>query len=96
MAAGDADSLRDRYKTLVNQTLPSTYTKPIRLNHCFGRVVLDWLFQDVWYGKVEKPAYKHLSAEQLEKCIGRMETWLDDHAVLVADNAASLKMRGKK
>ena len=89
------DALQAEYQTLINQTLPSTYTQPIRFNHCFGRVVLDWLFDDVWYGHVDRPAYRHLTAEQLSRCIDRMHQWIADHSVLVADNARSLQLRGK-
>ena len=92
----DRDALQARYQTLINETLPAAYTQPIRFNHCFGRVVLDWLFGDVWYDHVERPAYRNLTAEQLTACIERMETWLQNHAVLVADNAASLAVRGKR
>lgn len=92
----DAAALRERYQALINETLPSTYTQPIRFNHCFGRVVLDWLFDDVWYDHVERPAYKNLTADQLAACIGRMEAWLADHNLLVADNDASLRVRGKR
>ena len=91
--SSNVEVLRERYQTLINQTLPATYSQPIRFNHCFGRVVLDWLFGAVWYDHIERPAYKHLTNEQLARCIGRMELWLADHATLVADNAASLEMR---
>ena len=94
--ADETAGLRQRYQTLVNDTLPATYTQPIRFNHCFGRVVLDWLFGDVWYGHVERPAYRNLTADQLRGCIGRMERWLADHDTLVSDNAASLRLRGKQ
>ena len=91
--ASARDTLEARYRTLVNETLPGTFTQPIRFNHCFARVVLDWLFGDVWYGHVDRPAYRHLTADQLGRCIGRMERWLADPAVLIADNDASLALR---
>ena len=85
--------LRTRYRTLINETLPAAIHEPIRFNHCFGRVVLDWLFQDVWYDHLGRPAYKHLDEQQLAACIERMESWLADRNVLIADNDASLRYR---
>ena len=91
----DRDQLQAEYQELVNQTLPSTYTQPVRFNHCFARIVLDWLFGDVWYDHLDRPAYKHLDADQLTRCIERMQEWIADHNVLVADNQFSLQVRGK-
>ena len=91
----DRERLQAEYQTLINQTLPATYTQPVRFNHCFGRIVLDWLFGDVWYDHLDRPAYRHLTAEQLSQCIERMRLWLDDHDTLVADNRFSLSVRGK-
>ena len=75
--------------------LPAEIHAPVRFNHCFARCALDWLFGDVWYDHLKKPAYRHLTADQLGKLIGRIEQWRADRAVLEADNAASLGYRGK-
>ncbi|MEM1325791.1 MAG: hypothetical protein AAGI23_07555 [Bacteroidota bacterium] len=89
--------LQTRYSELINDILPQEIQQPIRFNHCFGRVVLDWLFQDVWYKHIEKrPAYKQLSEEQLKRAISRMEKWLEDREMLVADNRASLNYRASR
>ena len=93
----ETDALREEYRTLLNETLPARIQSPIRFNHCFARVVLDWLFADVWYGHVAKPAYRHLTDDQLRRCIARMRLWLTDRAVLESDNARSLALRrGRK
>lgn len=86
------------YKQLLNVTLPATYTFPVRFNHCFNRIVLDWLFQDCWYNHLSRrqTAISQLSEEQLQQVIGRMQLWLQDQQVLIADNQASLFHRSKK
>lgn len=89
-------TLQARYLELINTILPATIQQPIRLNHCFGRVILDWLFQDVWYEHIKKrPAYQQLSEMQLQQAIERMEKWLEDGEILVRDNRDSLFYRGK-
>jgi hypothetical protein len=89
--------LVDQYKRLLNETLPATYTQPVRFNHCFSRIVLDWLFQDCWYQHLDrkKQAYGQLTDSQLQSAISRMQEWLQNHSLLVADNLASLQYRGK-
>ena len=48
------EDLLTEFKTMINQTLPATYQSPVRFNHCFARIILDWLFQDVWYNHLDK------------------------------------------
>lgn len=40
------DDLTAAYKRLINVDLPAKYTTPVRFNHCFNRIILDWLFTD--------------------------------------------------
>lgn len=90
------ESLREKYLQLVNTTLPKEINSPVRFNHCFARIALDWLFQDVWYNHIEKrPAYKTLNEQQLKSVIQRMESWRSDRTIIVADNRQSLIYRGK-
>ena len=86
------------YKHLLNEVLPATYKQPVRFNHCFNRIVLDWLFQDCWYHHLSrsKTAMNQLSATQLQQAIGRMQLWLKNQQILVNDNEASLRYRGKR
>lgn len=86
------------YIQLLNGMLPATYTHPVRFNHCFNRIVLDWLFQDCWYNCLSRrqTAISQLSEEQLHQAVGRMQLWLREPQVLIADNEASLRYRGKK
>ena len=87
--------LVDTYKKLVNITLPATYTFPVRYNHCFGRIILDWLFQDCWYHHLHrnKPAFSQLNEQQLQSAISRMNEWIKDQQLLMDDNVASLNYR---
>jgi hypothetical protein len=62
------------YKQLIDHTLPAAYTYPVRFHHCFGHIILDWLFGGCWYNLLykNKPAVSQLSEQQLEAAIRRM------------------------
>ncbi len=91
------DNLTETYRTLINETLPATYQSPVRFNHCFNRIILDWLFADCWYPYLDrnKTAISQLSDMQLQQAIARMNEWLLNHDVLIADNLNSLQYRKK-
>lgn len=92
------EALRERYTGLINHTLPGTFTQPVRFNHCFARIVLDWLYQDCWYNHLDKtkPAYKQLTPQQLSIAIERMDAWLREPSLLETDNNTSLAYRRKR
>ncbi|WP_345949972.1 hypothetical protein ABDD95_00665 [Mucilaginibacter sp. PAMB04274] len=94
----DRVSVIGRYKQLLNEILPATFTEPVRYNHCFNRIVLDWLLQDVWYNHLDKSktAISQLSQTQLQKMVERMEQWLKQPELLFSDNQQSLKWRRKQ
>ncbi len=83
------------YKNLINNILPATYQSPVRFNHCFNRIILDWLFQDCWYHHLDtnKTAISQLHNEQLAMMIERMNAWLTNHQMLIEDNEKSLRYR---
>jgi len=89
--------LLNRYRELLNEVLPASFTQPVRHNHCFNRIVLDWLFSDVWYNHLDKSktAISQLNDEQLCTMIERMELWLKHSEVLFEDNRKSLAYRRK-
>ncbi len=93
----DNISLISRYKQLLNEILPASFTKPVRYNHCFNRIVLDWLFQDVWYNHLNnsKTAISQLDTTQLQQMVERMEQWLLEPDLLFEDNQKSLNWRKK-
>ncbi len=85
------------YKNLINVQLPAAYTFPVHYNHCFNRIILDWLFNDCWYNHLDKKrtAICQLTEQQFSSAIERMNTWLQNQDVLIADNNASLRFRKK-
>lgn len=94
----DHIALIHRYKQLLNEILPASFTKPVRYNHCFNRIVLDWLFQGVWYDHLDnsKTAISQLDTIQLQQMIERMEQWLLNPDLLFEDNKKSLTWRKGK
>lgn len=95
----DITQLRAAYDRLVHERLPAAARAsgdwPIQDDHCFGRVVLDTLFDDEWYGHVDgRPASRHLSATELRAAIEIARRLLDEGRSLVAElNRASLARR---
>lgn len=90
------DKLLTEYQLLAKKVLPRLADSlgfPIKEDHCFYRVVLDWLVQDKWDRVLDKPAYKQLTEEQLEKCIDRMYIWIECPSILRRDNKNSLSYR---
>jgi hypothetical protein len=87
-----------RYKQLLNEVLPASFTKPVRYNHCFNRIILDWLFQDVWYNHLDhsKTAISQINTLQLQQMVERMEQWLLNPDLLFKDNQKSLTWRKAK
>ncbi len=85
------------YKELLNTRLPGKYIYPVKNNHCFNRIVLDWLFTDCWYNHLDrrKTAISQLDETQLKVMINRMNQWLTDEQLLMTDNENSLMYRNK-
>ena len=97
----DLSQLRDTYRRKVHQELPERAQNsdnwPIHLDHCFGRVVLDNLFEDEWYDHVDgRPAYEHLSTQELGAAIDIADRMLAEGRPAVERlNENSLRWRGK-
>ena len=96
----DLNELRARYLELINDILPSISIArgfPVNLNHCFGRIVLDNLFQGCWYnyltvGRVA--AYKQLDLAQLQQAVNIAKSLVDlPTAHIVSLNNQSLQWR---
>lgn len=90
------NELRDEYMKFINHCLPEAAKKnnwPISENHCFGRVILDFMYQDAWYKHLSSPGYKHLSEYQLIVACERMQQWLNNPQLLIKDNQKSLIYR---
>jgi hypothetical protein len=70
---------------------------PLRLDHCFQRVLLDYACGGVWYEHiVGRPAYANAPDEVLTRAISTGEALLAGTADLSALNAQSLAWRGKR
>lgn len=95
----DLSRLRAEYGRKVNDALPAQARAsgdwPIEADHCFARVVLDNLFRDAWYDHVEgRPAYKHLSQDELQTAIELADRMRTEGKPAVADlNENSLQWR---
>ncbi|MGF1498256.1 MAG: hypothetical protein ACFB8W_15750 [Elainellaceae cyanobacterium] len=91
-------SLTEQYLDLVNHQLPEAARGggyPVRFNHCFARIILDNICGCEWYRVIEKPAYKHMTDEQLEQAIALGREFLADPQACAAANQVSLQYRGK-
>ena len=98
----EIEELRGQYLELVNQELPQQAKErhfPVRLNHCFARIILDNLFQCCWYEKIDRnkgAAYKQLSVEELQQAIALAEKIINSRDRYIQElNQNSLYWRGK-
>ena len=93
----ELDALRARWLQLIRHDLPEAARPdwPIRLDHCFARVILDHVCGRPWREVLPAPAYKHLSEQQLQQAIDLAEAVRSGDADLPALNRASLAARGK-
>ena len=92
----DTTALQAEYRELTAERLPAQATAawPVQADHCFQRIVLDALFEDVWYDHVaDRPAVESLTADQLREAIAIAESLLDDPDRVAELNRASLRYR---
>lgn len=92
----DTTALQCEYRDLTEERLPAQATAawPVQDDHCFQRIVLDTLFEDVWYDHVvDRPAVESLTADQLREAIAIAESLLDDPEQVAALNRRSLRYR---
>jgi hypothetical protein len=97
----DVSELRGEFDQKVNKRLPEQAQNsdgwPIHLDHCFGRVVLDNLFENEWYGYVDgRPADENRSPEELREAIAIADRMLEEEQPVVTElNENSLRWRDK-
>lgn len=90
-----------RYCELVRSELPAraaTERWVLRLDHCFGRVLLDHAVGGCWYDALDrrKPAYAQLDDDQLTGAVALGERLLVEGDPLLRElDARSLAWRGK-
>ena len=89
------------YLQLVKEALPARAREQrwvLRLDHCFGRVLLDHAVGGCWYDALDRrrPAYRQLSDGQLEGAVALGRRLLDEGDPLLRElDAQSLRWRGK-
>lgn len=92
-------ALEARWLDLTRRALPEAARGrdwPVRLDHCFQRILLDDACGCVWHEAIAKrPAYRHAPGEILARAVRRGEEVLSGDADLWALDAASLEWRGK-
>lgn len=96
----DRAELEARWLHLTRVALPGAAAArpdwPVRLDHCFQRILLDAACGGCWYDHVpHRPAYRHCSDDLLARAVALGEAVLTDAADLHALNARSLRWRGK-
>ncbi|WP_245731550.1 hypothetical protein [Loktanella fryxellensis] len=88
-----------RYRHLKQVTLPSLAEVrrwPVRHDHCFQRIVLDTICGGVWYDRIARPAYRHLTAAEACSAIALCEAIIADHVDLAELNTRSLIWRSTR
>lgn len=68
---------------------------PIRLDHCFGRVVLDNVCGRPWREVLRPPAWRSMDRRALEAALTLAERIADGREDLGELNRRSLRLRGK-
>ena len=99
--AGDAEAaLRRRWRELVGERLPGAARGrpdwPVRLDHCFARILLDDACDAPWRERIRVPAWREAPPALLERAIATGEAVLAGQADLDALNRRSLALRGKR
>ena len=88
-----------RFKHLTERILPALAREhhwPIRLDHCFKRICLDYAFGDVWHHHLARPAQRHLTGDPLTRALHCAEDLAaNDLPLLRSRNAESLRYREK-
>lgn len=87
------------WRDLVERRLPEAARGhpdwPVRLDHCFARILLDHACGGPWRDSVKPPAHAHMPPDRLEAAIALGEAVLAGEADLHRLNRRSLAWRGK-
>ncbi|MCU1691393.1 MAG: hypothetical protein JWM64_484 [Frankiales bacterium] len=95
------DETERAYLRLVKERLPARAREQrwvLRLDHCFGRVLLDHAVGGCWYDALDRrrPAYRQLDDAQLAGAVALGERLLQEGDPLLRElDARSLAWRGK-
>lgn len=92
-----ADEVRRRWRELVEIDLPAAAGHrrwPVRLDHCFARILLDVTCGCPWRQRVRAPAWKNAPVAVLREAIETGEAVLAGDLDLGELNQRSLRLRG--
>jgi len=88
-----------RFKLLTEEELPRHAREahwPLRLDHCFKRVCLDWASGDCWYRHIARPAERNADVPTLQRAVACAEEILAAGSILLRErDATSLRWRCK-
>ena len=95
--ADPSADLRAEWLRWMRERLPQAAAArpdwPIRLDHCFGRVILDAVYGRPWRQAIKAPAWRHMDAEALHQAVALASAIVDGRVDLKALNARSLDLR---
>ena len=96
----EIDDLVSAYLHLTKEVLPALARNgqrnwPVSDDHCFQRIILDHVCGGVWYEYLDRPAYKNLTKDQVQRAVKLCEDIADGHKDLQKLNQQSLIWRGK-
>ena len=96
----DRAQLEAEWLHLTRKTLPARARErvdwPVRLDHCFQRILLDHATGGCWYDHIAgRPAYRHCSPEVLTRAVALGRAVAAGEADLDVLNRQSLAWRGK-
>ncbi|WP_375428137.1 GCN5-related N-acetyltransferase [uncultured Sphingomonas sp.] len=93
------DALEARWLHLTRIALPAVAVArgwPVRLDHCFQRILLDAACGGRWYDHIaDRPAYRRCDPAILDRAVALGEAVLAGEDDLPALNRRSLGWRGK-
>lgn len=94
------DAERRRWRDLVERRLPQAAAAhpdwPVRLDHCFARILLDNACGGPWRESIAAPAWANMAPDRLVAAIALGEAVLEGRADLGDLNRSSLRWRGKR
>ena len=88
----------DRWFALTRERMPALADQrgwPVRLDHCFQRILLDNAVGGHWSEEIPAPAYRNAPDELLERAIALGEAAVAGEEDLGELNENSLAWRGK-
>lgn len=95
----DDAKVRSEWRDLVERRMPEAARGrddwPVRLDHCFARILLDCVHERPWREVVTPPAWRNTDLETLRRATELGRDVLADRADLTRLNQHSLTLRGK-